>query len=68
MTTQEIIRQEQTEALEKLQRRIQDYQAAVQGLKYNIESLAVTLEETRDALDVLYYEEVLLAKKINGFL
>jgi len=68
MTTQEIIKQEQTEALEKLHRRIQDYESAVQGLKCNIESLAVTLEETRDALDVLYDEEGLLAKKINGFL
>jgi prefoldin subunit 5 len=50
VTTQEIIKQEQTEALEKLHRRIQDYESAVQGLKYNIESLEVTLEETRAAL------------------
>jgi len=68
VTTQEIIKQEQTEALEKLQRRIHDYETALQSLKYNIESLEITLEETRDALDVLYDEEVLLAKKINGFL
>jgi len=68
MTTQEIIKQEQIEALEKLQRRIQDYESAVQGLKYNIESLEITLEETRDALDILYNEEILLAKKVDGFL
>jgi len=68
MTTQEIIKQELSESLEKIKRKIRDYESAVQGLKYNIESLGITLEETRDALDVLYNDEIMLAKKVDGFL
>jgi len=66
VTTQEIIRQELSESLEKLKRKIKDYESAVQGLKYNIENLEDTLDQTRDDLEGFYAEVVFLTKKLAG--
>ena len=65
MTTQEIIQAELQERFDKLRRRIREYESAITGLKYNIENLEITLDETRDALDEMYHEEVGLFKKLN---
>ena len=65
MTTQEIIQQELQERFDKLRQRIREYEGAITSLKYNIENLQITLDETRDTLDGMYHEEVELFYKLN---